>query len=144
MVWDSTDLFKPGSDDCYPVLNGGDGVWVADSQDSFSHTCCFIQFGLFLFQFLHKLLNQKQQFQLGAGKSWKRNLNKFCIIWKALDQSKPEQIHQRKERRKINKKKKKKVLFLWEKLKNAQKAYSTQSIKWSFKIFTLSCHSTIL
>lgn len=26
-----TDLFKPGSDDCYPVLNGGDGVWVADS-----------------------------------------------------------------------------------------------------------------
>lgn len=26
-----TDLFKPGSDDRYPVLNGGDGVWVADS-----------------------------------------------------------------------------------------------------------------
>lgn len=37
-----TDLFKPCSDDCYPVFNGSDGVWVADSQDGLSHTCGFI------------------------------------------------------------------------------------------------------
>lgn len=33
-----TDLFKPGLDDRDPVLNGGNGVRVADGQESVPHT----------------------------------------------------------------------------------------------------------
>lgn len=38
----NTDLLKPGPDDGYPVLDGGDGVRMADGQNSISHTSGFI------------------------------------------------------------------------------------------------------
>lgn len=37
-----TDLFEPGLNDGVPVFDGRDRVWMADGQNSLSHTGCFI------------------------------------------------------------------------------------------------------
>lgn len=58
-AWSHTDLLKPGPDDGYPVLDGGDGVRVADGQDSVPHTGRFIEGSSFFLQFLHEFLQQK-------------------------------------------------------------------------------------
>lgn len=55
-----THLLESGPDDGYPVLNGGDGVGVADGQDGVPHAGGFVEGGTLLLQSLHELLQQKQ------------------------------------------------------------------------------------
>ena len=56
-----THLLESGPDDGYPVLNGGDGVGVADGEDGVPHAGGFVEGGALLLQSLHELLQQKQR-----------------------------------------------------------------------------------
>ena len=54
-----THLLKPSPDDGDPVLDGGDAIGVADSQDGLSHCYRCANIRSLFFHFLHELLNKK-------------------------------------------------------------------------------------
>lgn len=79
--WSHTDLLKPGPDDGYPVLDGSDGVGVAEGQDGVPHTGRFIEGSSFFLQFLHEFLQQKQKLPLAVGIA--ENKTPVTVMWLA-------------------------------------------------------------